>query len=115
MMRKPERRQLRPQFAEVMKFEGWSNAHQIYEWIEGRVFFVPRGYEHALRRENEHDRSNHHILEDAPAFLVLDSTDEGKVRVDVGEWVVLGGSNGDDLGRMTQKDLDRLYPDVVEP
>lgn len=115
MMQKPERRQLRPQFAEVMKFEGWSNVREIHDWLKGRIFFVPRGYEHALRRENEFDRSNHHILEDAAPFLVLDSTDQGKVRVDVGEWIVLGGSHGDDLGKMTQKDLDRFYSSAVEP
>lgn len=112
-MKKPQRRQLRPQFAEVMKFEGWSNAQEIFDWC-GKTFFVARGYEHSLRRDNEFDRGNHHILEDAAPFLVLQTSDEGKVRVDIGEWVVLGGSDGQDLGKMTQKQLDLFYPETVD-
>lgn len=107
----PKRMQLRPQFAEVFQFQGWTNAQQIFRWCK-KVFYVGRGYEHELRRENEYDRGNHHILDDAPEFLALETEDEGWVRVDVGEYVVLGGSDGQDLGKMTQKELERFY---VEP
>lgn len=113
VMRKPEKRQLRPQFAEVMRFEGWTNAQAIFDWC-GKVFYVPRGAEHGLRRENEHDRGNGHIHDDAPPFLVLDTKDEGKVRVNVGDWIVLGGSEGDDLGKMTDEQLKHFYPEVLD-
>lgn len=113
VMRKPERRQLRPQFAEVMKFEGWSNAQDIFNWC-GKVFYVPRGAEHSMRRDNEHDRGNHHIHDDAAPFLVLETTNDGKVRVDVGNWIILGGSDGQDLGAMTQTELESFYPEVVD-
>lgn len=111
-MRKPKKMQLCPQFAEVMQFEGWTNAQEIFDWC-GKVFFVGRGYEHGLRKEHEFDRGNHHILEDAPAFLALDTPDEGWIRVDVGDWIVLGGSDGQDLGKMTQAELDKFYTDVA--
>lgn len=111
MMQKPKKMQLNPQFAEVMRFEGWTNVQAIFEWC-GKVFFVGSGYEHALRKENEYGRGNHHIRDDAPAFLALDTSDEGWVRVDVGDWIVLGGSTGQDLGKMTQAELDKFYTDV---
>lgn len=112
-MLKPQRRQLRPQFAEVMRFEGWQNAQAIFDWC-GKVFYVGRGHEHGMRRENEFDRGNHHIREEAPPYLVLDTTDEGRVRVDVGDWVVLGGSEGTDLGKMTNEQLQKFYPEVAD-
>ena len=113
MMRKPKKLQLRPQFAHAMMFEGWSNADEIFQWCR-KTFFVPRGYENRLRRENEYDRSNHHILENAAPFLILQAEDEGRVRVDIGEWIVLGGSDGQDLGKMTQAELDRFYVEVED-
>ena len=110
-MYKPVRKQLRPQFAEMIQFSGWTNAGIIFDWC-GKTFFVGEGYEHRMRRENEKDRGNGHIHDYAPSFLVLEQSDGKKVRVDLGDWVVLGGNNGDDLGKMTDDEVKQFYVDL---
>ena len=112
-MTKPIKKQLRPQFADMMQFRGYQNAQAIFDWC-GKVFFVGAGYEHNLRRENEHDHGNGHILDHSPAFLVLTESDGTKVRVDTGDWIVLGGSNGDDLSKMTTEEMNNFYVDIED-
>lgn len=111
-MNKPKRLQLKPQFAQAMQFLGWQNAQDIFNWC-GKVFYVARGYEHSLRQDAEFDRGNGHILETAPPYLALNTEDEGWVRVDVGDWIVLGGSDSKDLGKMTQDELDKFYTETA--
>jgi hypothetical protein len=97
----------------MMQFEGWSNAQEIFDWC-GKTFFVGTGYEHHMRRPNEHDRGNGHIHDNAAPFLVLTTSEGEKVRVDIGEWIVLGGSDGEDLGKMTQAQLEKFYVDIED-
>lgn len=110
-MKEPVKKQLRPQYADMMQFRGYQNAQEIFDWC-GKVFFVGTGYEHHLRRSNEHDRSNGHIHEHAAAFLVLTQSDGTKVRLDTGDWVVLGGKHGDELIKMTPDEVEEFYVDL---
>lgn len=83
----PDRYRKKPVEIEAIEFRGWNNAREVCEWAD--AYFVGRGYEHALRRESESDRSNGHILDDAPPFLVI-KTLEGSMRADVGDFVIRG-------------------------
>lgn len=79
----------KPVEIEAIQFDGtWGRAIEIMNWANG-VYFVPQGYEHNLRRENELDRGSHNLSQDAPAFLVI-STLEGDMRCDRGSWVLRG-------------------------
>lgn len=85
-----------PDSVQAVKFMGWSNASEIHKWADN-TFFVPRGYDHALRQGHprEYDRSNGHLLDDAPEFLVLRSGYSSDERVDVWDWIVrLDGDDG---------------------
>jgi hypothetical protein len=70
---------------EAVQFQGWNNAPRIFKWADG-VMFVPRGYDHALRRPNEFE-SNGQLVVDAPEFLAVKSGDS-EFRVDVDSWIV---------------------------
>jgi hypothetical protein len=83
---KTELVQLKVNQRQAMKFKGWMNAQDIHNWIDG-VFYVPEGYEHYLRRKDEYDRGNGHILDDAYSYLVLRVGNE-PVRIDIGSWIV---------------------------
>lgn len=72
--------------AEAMQFLGWRNAWDIAQWA--RVFCVPQGAENPFRTENEMDRSNGHVKDEAPPFLILQTGRGEFARVDVGDWVI---------------------------
>lgn len=74
---------------EAVRFGGWVNAEEVTVWGQGKIFYVPRGHEHRLRLQREHDRSNGHLLADAPHFLVVRGPG-GSLgeRADVGDWIV---------------------------
>lgn len=78
----------KPVEIEAVQFKGWQNADEIRKWSP-TCFFVPRGYEHILRRPAEYDRSNGHLLEDADSFLVI-PTLEGEMRADERDWIIRG-------------------------
>jgi hypothetical protein len=90
----------------AIQFRGWQNADTIRKWAED-VFYVPRGYEHKERSQNEYDRSNAHLLEDAPEFLVIKGYG-GDQRTDIGDWVVR--IEGDD-GNGTESVEFRVFSD----
>lgn len=77
----------KPEEVEAIQFEGWQNSQNIWEWSPN-VFYVPRGYEHAFRKDNEFDRGNGHILDEADAFLVVRLGDGRLVRIDRGWWII---------------------------
>ncbi|AYR03046.1 hypothetical protein J1761_gp67 [Gordonia phage Kroos] len=60
--------------------------------LNGRVIVwpVPKGYEHGMRRDYEHDRSSGMVLNHAAAFLVVyrHGADPDPQRVDAGTWFV---------------------------
>ena len=64
------------------------NAFDVCDWADD-TYLVPQGCEHAMRHEHEYDRGNGHILENAPAFLVV-KTLEGNHRADEGDWIIKG-------------------------
>lgn len=74
-----------PVDVEAVQFQGWSNASTIFKWTDGTMF-VPRGYEHPLRRPHELN-DNGTARPDAPEFLAIKSPD-GEFRVDVNSWLV---------------------------
>lgn len=79
----------RPVDVSALRFT--ASLHEVETLVrEGcKAVFVPRGYEHHLRRENEHDHSRGDVLDDAPPYLAIDTL-EGTMRADVGDWVIRG-------------------------
>jgi hypothetical protein len=68
----------------------WSSFLTIERWLPYGAFYVPKGYEHSLRRPAEFDRGNGHILDEALAYMVvhLDSEHDNSERLGRGQWVV---------------------------
>lgn len=75
-----------PQEVQAVQFQGWSNAHRIFSWIDG-VMFVPKGYDHQLRLPEEFDPQTKDLHQDAPEFLAV-KAGNGVFRVDLGYWLV---------------------------
>lgn len=98
----------KPIEVEAIRFNGWSNFHDIAERVPPifRTYFVGTGYEHHERTENEKDRSTGHIHEMAPSFMMM-VLDGVYTRVDVGTWIVRG-LNGEWF-TVTGKDFLELY------
>ncbi|QKY80056.1 hypothetical protein SEA_DOGGS_56 [Gordonia phage Doggs] len=101
---------------QAVQWDGnFHSAEAIARALNGRVILwpVPRGYEHKLRRDNEFDRSNGHILDDAAAFLVVyrSDSDESPARVEARQWFVW---DDDDVEVMTRKQFDQAYDVSVE-
>lgn len=107
----PIKARKKPVEVEAFQFTGWNTAELLMQWASD-IYFVGRGYEHSLRREHEHDRGNHHILEDAPEFLVVKTVD-GPLRVDKCDWVIKD-SNGE-YSYMAQGDFDVAFDKIEEP
>lgn len=78
----------KPVDIEALRFNDWGSAIEIMEWGEG-IYFVPSGYGHPLRTENEKDRSTGHILDTAQPFLVV-KTLEGLMRANRGDYIIKG-------------------------
>lgn len=76
----------KPVDVEAIQFWGWTEALTLLD-TGAPVFYVPEGAEHRMRRENEHDRGNHHILDEATAFLIV-MTPDGQERADPGNYIV---------------------------
>lgn len=78
---------------QAVQYGGWSSfVNCIQPWAQGSgadIYYVGTGYEHSLRKENEKDRGNGHILDNAPDFLVI-FTLEGQMRCDRGDWIIRG-------------------------
>lgn len=66
---------------------GWYNFEAVWEFAISAMY-VPAGYEHALRRDDERDPSNGNFYEDRAEQFVVLGTAGGPVRVDVGDWLV---------------------------
>ncbi|WP_052047615.1 hypothetical protein [Rhodococcoides fascians] len=78
-----------PVSIQAIQFRDWGSAILIQRWVPGCVY-VPRGAEHSMRHENEHDRSNGHVYDDiAPPFIVI-PTLEGDHRADERDWIIQG-------------------------
>lgn len=102
--------QKKPERVRAMQFKGWTNAVDIQRFAPGSVF-VPRGYEHHLRRENEYDRSNGHVYDDiAPPYLAV-LTAGGDRRVDEGDWVVIDSAGAIDV--CTADKFKAVYEQVI--
>lgn len=78
----------KPVDIEACEFKDWASFLKIARWADN-VYFVPEGYEHALRTENEFDRSNGHVLDNAKPFMVI-RTLEGDMRASVGDMIIKG-------------------------
>lgn len=78
--------QTKPIIIEAVQFQDWSNACLIMEWGTD-IYYVPRGFEHPLRYQDEFERSTRKILENARMFLVI-KTKNGPRRCDYGNFVV---------------------------
>ncbi|WNY14863.1 hypothetical protein SEA_MOONTOWERMANIA_69 [Gordonia phage MoontowerMania] len=104
---RPHQRPLR-----AIRWDGkYHSAADIARALNGRVIVwpVPAGYEHALRLDGEHDRSNGHVLNSAPAFLVVyrHGADPNPQRVDAAAWFVW---DNDDVKIIDDEDeFERLY------
>ena len=73
---------------EAGQFRDWSTAIKIMDWADG-VYYVFRGYEHALRLPHEFDKGNGHVLENAPAYLVV-KTLAGSMRASINDFIIKG-------------------------
>ncbi|WPH57941.1 hypothetical protein SEA_RAYTHEFIREFLY_65 [Gordonia phage RayTheFireFly] len=96
---------------QAIQWDGnFHSAEAIARALNGRVivWMVPRGYEHKLRRHNEFDRSNGHILDHAGAFLVVyrSGSDESPVRVERGDWFVW---DDDDVEVLADAEFGKAY------
>lgn len=88
-MNEPQKFRKLPVVIDAIQFVGWGSAIEIQRWVPGCVY-VPRGAEHSMRHEHEHDRSNGHVYDDiAPPFIVI-PTLEGDHRADERDWIVRG-------------------------
>lgn len=111
MSREPVRVTPRTRPRQAVQWDGnFHSAEAIARALNGRVivWMVPRGYEHKLRRHNEFDRSNGHILDHAAAFLVVyrSGSDESPVRVERGWWFVW---DDDDVEVLAEAEFDKAY------
>lgn len=85
----PVRYTTKPITIEAMEFDGqWGTALRIMRWGTG-IYFVPEGYEHALRYESEYDIVDGHVRDSAPSFLVIETL-EGPMRADRGDQIIKG-------------------------
>ena len=85
-MIKPSKYVKNPIEIEAIQFTDWNSAISILEWADG-IYHIGEGYEHALRRPEEFDRSNGHINERAVSFLVV-KTLEGNMRADKRDYII---------------------------
>lgn len=80
----------KPVDVEAIWFDGtWSAALDIFRWMDSPMLYVPKGYEHHLRRDSEKDRSTSDVLDTAPPFIII-KTLEGDMRCDLGDYVIRG-------------------------
>jgi hypothetical protein len=78
-----------PEKAEAIQFQGWDNAPQCIHWL-GDTYFVPAGYPHALRREDEYNAGSgeaNNIRSSASEFLVY-HIDGNDYRIDLGHYII---------------------------
>ena len=84
----------KPVEIECWRFDGYLSTAATIIANGAPALFVPTGYEHHLRRDNEFDAGgNGHIRDDAPAYLAI-HTLEGWMRADIG-WVIIKGVQGE--------------------
>lgn len=104
----------KPVEVKAIRFSGWSNFHTIVSIVppEFRTYFVAQGYEHHERTEREKDRSTGHVLDDAPAFLMM-VIDGIYQRVDKGFWIVCGLD--ENWFVVSSADFQALYQLVTPP
>jgi hypothetical protein len=79
----------KPVTVEAMEFRGYLQDAVALHALGAPVLYVPRGYEHDLRRDGEKDHSRGDVLDDAAAFLVI-TTLEGRMRADIGDYIIKG-------------------------
>ena len=79
----------KPVEIQTIQFKDYSSAIEIFTWTEGKVFYVPAGFDHHMRYSTEKDRSTTHTRDSASAFLVI-YTLEGIMRADLGDWIIRG-------------------------
>ncbi|UTN91816.1 hypothetical protein SEA_SAMPSON_79 [Gordonia Phage Sampson] len=97
---------------QAIRWDGDYHTAQTIAWaLNGRVLVwcVPAGYEHAMRREDELDRSTSNVRAGAAAFLIIATSgaDKGQ-RYDYGCWIVW---NDDDsvVWVLEQDEFDREF------
>ncbi|GGK32047.1 hypothetical protein GCM10010124_26000 [Pilimelia terevasa] len=79
----------KPVEVEAIQFDGQLASTEDINRLGAGAVYVPRGYEHRMRYDSEQDRSNGHVLDDAPPYLVI-HTLEGDHRANVGDWIIRG-------------------------
>lgn len=84
----PKKFMKKPVEIEAFQFTDWASAIGIFNWASD-VFYVPRGYDHSLRKDSEKDRGRGDVLDSAAPFLIV-KTLEGRMRADVGDWIIKG-------------------------
>lgn len=75
-----------PVHVEAVQFLGWGNASTIFHWCDG-VMYVPQGYDHQLRINDEFDKNAGRVRPDAAEYLSIKGAD-APIRVDLGTWLV---------------------------
>lgn len=89
----------------AVQFTG-SNPYIVWRFCKS-IFWVPRGYDHGLRKPSEYDRGNGHILENCNPFLVFMDKDDVCYRVDINDWIVL--NEGGIYQPMTKAMFEKMY------
>jgi hypothetical protein len=79
----------KPVTVEALEFCGYLSDAEILHGLGAPVLYIPRGYEHDLRKDSEKDRSRGDVLDHAPAYLVI-TTLEGRMRADIGDYIIKG-------------------------
>lgn len=87
-MKTPTTYRKKPVEIQAMQISGyWGGMLDIIAWVHG-AYYVPTGYGHSLRRDNENDRYGD-LRADAGHFLVI-PTLEGPHRADPGDYIIQG-------------------------
>lgn len=99
-----------PEEADAIQFQGWSNAADIFKWVEG-IFYVPTGYPHKLRLTDEYDPNTGHPKKEAVEFLVYKGSDQD-YRLDLDTWIVR--TEKGDLYFFTNEQFAESYTERVQ-
>lgn len=97
----------KPEYVQAIRFAGWGSAEAICDELPS-LFYVPRGYDHKLRRDNEYDRSNGLLLTMVDDFLVYTSSNGDKLRVNTGMWIIQSPES-DELEFYTAESYRQLF------
>jgi len=84
---RPVKYRKKPFEVEGLVYYNWADFLSMIPWAEGKVYFVPVGAEHPLRRHEELVGGNEIVIGSAPSFIAV-ITPEGETRADPGDMLV---------------------------